>query len=131
MGLIDGALGALLGRGGGPAKTILRGVIGLVAGGGLAKVLGAFKDKGLGDQADSWVGTGDNQPVSADQVRQALSPQQLQQIADEAGISVDEAAEHVAAALPEVVNHVTPDGAIPDDAQVDSQLDQAKAELQV
>jgi uncharacterized protein YidB (DUF937 family) len=57
MGLIEGALGALLGRGGGPAKTILRGVMGMVAGGGLSKVLSAFKDKGMGAQADSWVST--------------------------------------------------------------------------
>jgi len=131
MGLIDGALGALLGRGGGPAKAILRGVIGMVAGGGLAKVLGAFKDKGMGAQADSWVSTGDNQPLTADQVRAALTPEQLQAIADKAGISVDEAADQVAAALPEVVNHVTPDGQVPADADVDAHLEAAKSDLQV
>lgn len=131
MGLIDGALGALLGRGGGPAKAILRGVIGMVAGGGLAKVLGAFKDKGMGAQADSWVSTGDNQPLTADQVRAALTPEQLQAIADKAGISVDEAADQVAAALPEVVNHVTPDGQVPADADVDAHLETAKSDLQV
>ncbi|HRC07409.1 MAG TPA: YidB family protein [Miltoncostaeales bacterium] len=131
MGLIEGALGALLGRGGGPAKTILRGVMGMVAGGGLSKVLSAFKDKGMGAQADSWVSTGDNEPLTADQVRQALSPEQLQQIADRAGISVDEAADQVAAALPEVVNQVTPDGQVPADADVDAQLKQVEADLQV
>ena len=131
MGLIEGALGALLGRGGGPAKTILRGVMGMVAGGGLSKVLSAFKDKGMGAQADSWVSTGDNEPLTADQVRQALSPEQLQQIAYRAGISVDEAADQVAAALPEVVNQVTPDGQVPADADVDAQLKQVEADLQV
>jgi uncharacterized protein YidB (DUF937 family) len=131
MGIIEGALGALLGRGGGPAKTILRGVMGMVAGGGLAKVLAAFTDKGMGAQADSWVSTGDNQPLTADQVRQVLTPEQLQQIADKAGISVDEAADQVASTLPEVVNEVTPDGQVPADADVDAHLQQVQANLQV
>jgi uncharacterized protein YidB (DUF937 family) len=74
---------------------------------------------------------GDNEPLTADQVRQALSPEQLQQIADRAGISVDEAADQVAAALPEVVNQVTPDGQVPADADVDAQLKQVEADLQV
>lgn len=131
MGLIDGVLGAVLGRGGGPAKTILRGVMGLVAGGGLNKLLSAFRDKGLGQQADSWVATGDNQEVDADQIRQVISDEQLQQIADEAGISTEEAARQVAQALPELVNHVTPDGAVPDEQTVQARLDAARAELQV
>ena len=131
MGLIDGALGMLLGRGGGPAKKVLGAVIGMVGAGGINKVLSAFKDKGMGDQADSWVSTGDNQAVTADQVRQALSEEQLQAVAAEAGIGVDEAAEYVATALPEVVNQVTPEGSVPSDDQLQAQLDAARAELQV
>jgi uncharacterized protein YidB (DUF937 family) len=105
--------------------------MGMVAGGGLAKVLAAFTDKGMGAQADSWVSTGDNQPLTADQVRQVLTPEQLQQIADKAGISVDEAADQVASTLPEVVNEVTPDGQVPADADVDAHLQQVQANLQV
>lgn len=129
MGLIDGALGMLLGRGGGPAKKILGAVIGMVGGGGLNKILGAFRDKGMSEQADSWVSTGENQPLTADQVRQALSPEEIKQIADEAGISVEEAEQRIAEALPEVVNQATPDGSLPDDATLEEQVAAARREL--
>ncbi len=129
MGLLDSALKMVLGSGGGPAKKILGAVVGMVGAGGLSKVLSAFKDKGMGDQADSWVGTGENQPVTAEQVKQAMPAEDLQRIADEAGISVDEAAEHVAATLPEVVNQVTPDGQVPSDDLLASHADALKGEL--
>jgi uncharacterized protein YidB (DUF937 family) len=73
-----------------------------------------LENGGLGDAVRSWVGTGSNQPVSADQVAQALGPGgHLQQLADTAGVSQDEAAQQLSSLLPEVVNHLSPNGDLP------------------
>ncbi|VVE51787.1 hypothetical protein PTE30175_04637 [Pandoraea terrae] len=94
---------------GGPAVTDLLGSLGGL--GGLAQVL---QGGGLGDAVQSWIGTGANQPVSADQITQALGPGgQLQQLADTAGVTPDEAAQQLTGLLPEVVNHLTPGGDVP------------------
>jgi uncharacterized protein YidB (DUF937 family) len=88
--------------------------------------LGSIKEQadkaGLGDIFDSWVGTGENKPITADQVKQMSNPENLQKIADDAGMSVDQAAEELSKALPDVVDKVTPDGVIPSDADVKSAL---------
>ena len=85
--------------------------------------LKAQADKaGLGDIFDSWVSKGENKPITADQVKQMANPENLQKIADDAGISVDQAAEELSKALPDVVDKVTPDGVIPSQADVKSAL---------
>jgi uncharacterized protein YidB (DUF937 family) len=77
---------------------------------------------GLGDIFDSWVGTGENKPVTGEQVKQMANPENLQAIADKAGVSVDEAAEELSKVLPDVVDKVTPQGVIPSEAEVKSAL---------
>jgi uncharacterized protein YidB (DUF937 family) len=77
---------------------------------------------GLGDIFDSWVSTGENKPITAEQVKEVANPENLQKIADDAGISVDQAAEELSKALPEVVDKVTPNGVIPSQAEVKSSL---------
>lgn len=77
---------------------------------------------GLGDIFDSWVGKGENKPVTPEQVKQMSNPENLQKIADDAGISVDQAAEELSKALPDVVDKVTPNGVIPSEAEVKSAL---------
>jgi uncharacterized protein YidB (DUF937 family) len=72
-----------------------------------------FDAAGLGDKVQSWIGTGDNEPLSADEVKEALDPSQLQAIADKAGVDVDTAAADVAETLPQLVNKLTPDGVLP------------------
>ncbi|MBJ7456122.1 MAG: DUF937 domain-containing protein [Thermoleophilia bacterium] len=97
-------------------------VAGMIGGGGGAGGSGAglqglvekFQAGGLGDVAASWIGTGDNKAISADQVRGALGDDEVQRVADEAGVSKDEAASGLAALLPELVDKVTPDGLVPD-----------------
>ncbi|MDH3225855.1 MAG: YidB family protein [Thermoleophilia bacterium] len=81
---------------------------------GLSGLLGKFTDAGMQDKVDSWQGSGENQPLSADEVKQAIPQDELEQIADEAGISVDEAAEGLAHDLPEAVDEMTPDGQVPE-----------------
>ncbi|HXV96198.1 MAG TPA: YidB family protein [Gaiellaceae bacterium] len=132
---LDDVLGGLLGggrgggRGGGSAMGALLPVLaGLLAGGGLQKVLGGLKANGLSAQADSWVGTGTNEPVTGSQVEQAIGKEQMQQVAQQLGVSESEAAEAVAAALPEVVDKVSPEGQLPPEQDLDAAFDKlAKA----
>jgi uncharacterized protein YidB (DUF937 family) len=132
---LDDMLGGLLGGGrgggggGGSAMGALLPVLaGLLAGGGLSKVLGGLKANGLSAQADSWVGTGTNEPVTGSQVEQAIGKEQMQQIAQQLGVSESEAAEAVAQALPEVVDKVSPEGQLPPEQDLDAAFDKlAKA----
>jgi uncharacterized protein YidB (DUF937 family) len=91
--------------------------------GGLGGMLDKFKGAGLGDKADSWVGTGPNEPLKTDEVERALGPEELQQISQQTGMSVDEVREKLAAGLPEVVNHLTPEGQVPDDDALGGMLE--------
>jgi len=68
---------------------------------------------GLGDKFKSWVGTGENASISADEVKSVMDPNRLQALADDAGIDIDAAASKVAEDLPQLVNRLTPDGIIP------------------
>jgi uncharacterized protein YidB (DUF937 family) len=81
--------------------------------GGLAGLVQTFKDKGLGDTVASWVSTGQNLPISAQQIQQVLGNQQLQELAAQHGINVEQVSSQLAQILPVVVDKLTPNGAIP------------------
>ncbi|MCX5225322.1 YidB family protein [Streptomyces sp. NPDC006553] len=125
-------LGSLLGGAGGQsggsgAGGILGSLIGALAGGqggsgaggsgGASNPLGGLLDmltkSGLTDQAKSWVGTGDNQPVSGAQIAEALPDETLQKVAQDAGVSPREAADQIAQSLPQAVDKLTPTGSMP------------------
>jgi uncharacterized protein YidB (DUF937 family) len=80
---------------------------------GLSGLLQGFQNSGLGDKVNSWVGIGQNQQVSPDEVEQGLGSNQLDQIASRAGVSPGIAKTGLAAILPMVVDHLTPDGQVP------------------
>jgi uncharacterized protein YidB (DUF937 family) len=80
---------------------------------GLQGITTQLSDKGMGDQVQSWVGRGDNEPVSGTQVQQAVDPAKLQQVAQHTGMSPEEVSDHVAQALPQIVDQATPDGQMP------------------
>ena len=131
--LLGGLAGAAGGDSGGQAGGMggLLGALlpvlgGMLAGGGLQKVLSGFEANGLAAQADSWVATGDNAPISGADVRKVVGDEELAQIAAQLGVSEDEAADAVAQVLPTVVDQVSPDGQLaPDD-----ELDTAFSELE-
>jgi uncharacterized protein YidB (DUF937 family) len=81
--------------------------------GGLDGLIKKFDSVGLGDKVRSWVGTGENQPVTADEVKRAL-PDQVRNLSGEVDKSEDEVAGQMAELLPEVVDKVTPEGNVPD-----------------
>jgi uncharacterized protein YidB (DUF937 family) len=122
-----GARGGSLGAGGGlGGNPLLRMLLPLVASmlmnGGLQKILSRLQAQGKGAQAQSWVEKGANEPVDADTVRQAFDDEELDRIAEQLGISQDEAAQAVAQVLPDVVDQATPEGELPDDAVLDEKF---------
>ena len=82
--------------------------------GGVAGLLNKFDAAGLGDKARSWVGDGQKQPVSGDEVRRALGDREVDQIAQKAGMPSNEASDELASILPDTVSKLTPGGKIPD-----------------
>ena len=121
MGMLDGLLGSLLGgmQQGGTAGTqqspLLQIVLQLLQqNGGLQGVLAKFQQAGYGAQADSWVSTGQNMPISADALQKVLGQGQLGQIAQQLGISHGDAAGDLASMLPQMIDKMTPHGEVPD-----------------
>jgi uncharacterized protein YidB (DUF937 family) len=107
------------------------GGLGALAGlGGLGALLQRFQQKGYGDQAQSWVSTGENQPIEPDAVSNVFDGNELSQIASQAGVSEDEARTGLSQLLPHVVDHLTPLGELPEPDQLLSTLDDAERELQ-
>jgi uncharacterized protein YidB (DUF937 family) len=127
-GLGDMLGGLMGGSGGGGMGALMPVLAGVLAGGGLSKILGGLKANGLSAQADSWVGTGANQPVSPGDVEKAVGKAEMQRIAQQLGVSEAEAAEAVSKALPELVDKVSPDGQLPPEQDLDAAFDKlAKA----
>jgi uncharacterized protein YidB (DUF937 family) len=82
--------------------------------GGLQGLVQNFHDKGLGAVASSWVGSGQNQPISSDQIHQVLGSDQVKALAAKAGISPDMAGGAIAQLLPGIIDKLTPNGQVPD-----------------
>ena len=110
MGVLVGVLGPLIAK--------------FLQSGGLSKMMQGAKANGLSAQADSWVGTGANEPLAPQEVRAVVGEDAVHQVAQEAGISEDEAADVLAAVVPQVVNGLTPNGQVPTDDEVDDFLRQ-------
>ncbi len=108
MGMLDGLLGGIVGGG---MASVVNNI--LEQHGGLQGVVSEFEQKGFGPAVRSWVSTGPNQPISADQLRAALGPDLLQQLSQKSGISEQDLAHRLAQVLPEAVDKLTPNGTIP------------------
>jgi uncharacterized protein YidB (DUF937 family) len=114
---LGGMFGGLLGGKGGSGNLIAS-LLQLFQGGGgqgggLGALLDQFRNSGLGDKADSWVSKGENKALSGDEVEQALGRDKVAQVAQQAGVSPDEAKDELATQLPQVVDKLTPDGQVP------------------
>lgn len=117
MGLLDGIAGDIIGKlAGGQGGGIAQIAMDLLnQNGGLSGVLEKFNQGGLASQAASWVGKGENMPVSAEQIGQVLGGGQLAAMAEKFGISPEVLSGQLAQHLPGVVDKLTPDGAVPAD----------------
>jgi len=116
MGLLDqvgGALGGALGQGGVKAMLLQQLVAMLSKPGALQQLMGAFKGAGLENILQSWVGTGQNLPISGDQVKQVLGSGKVAELAQHAGVGESEASNLLASILPQVIDKITPGGNVP------------------
>ena len=116
MGLLDnvmGKMGGQKGDGEGSEGSLQALTKMLGANGGVQGLMAKMSSNGLGQQVQSWVGHGENKPVSGAQVSQALDTDSLNKMAQETGSTPEKVSEDVAKVLPEVVNKATPDGQVP------------------
>ena len=115
MGLLDSILGAVTGKtegSGGAAQLI--GVLGglLAQSGGLQGLANKFAQSGQENAFQSWVGMGENQAISSDQIQNVLGSDQVKALAAKMGIDPAQASNFLAEYLPKIVDKLTPAGKI-------------------
>lgn len=137
MGLFDsivGQVGAALSSGqsqtnNGGMMDVITHLINDPATGGVQGLLKSFKDKGLGDIAASWVGTGPNQPITVAQIQQVIGADRLASISQKFGLSPDTVAAGLAEMLPHVIDHLSPNGQLTADHLVEQGISLLKTKL--
>jgi uncharacterized protein YidB (DUF937 family) len=115
MGLLDSILSAVSGRGdtsseGNQLLGVLSGL--LAQSGGLQGLASKFSQSGQGDAFSSWVGMGENQPVSSNQIQEALGSDQIRAIATKMGVDPNLASQFLAEYLPKIIDKLTPTGKV-------------------
>ena len=110
--LLKGGLGGLLA--GGAAGSILSG--------GLGDLLKQFQQNGHSETANSWVSPGPNKQISPNDLAGALGADQINALTSQTGLSRDELLSGLSQHLPEVINHLTPDGRLPTENEIASRL---------
>ncbi len=118
MGLFDsivGALGQAQGgtQPGGAQPDLANAVVGLLGNGGLQDLVARFEQGGLGHVIGSWIGSGQNLPISADQLHQMLGSETIARLAQQLGLSHGDVAAQLSQLLPQVVDKITPQGQLP------------------
>lgn len=108
---INNALGANEAHAG--LVTAAMEALGGSSGGGLGGLVEAFQAKGLGDVVASWIGTGQNLPVTAEQIQSVLGSGLVQQLAARVGLPPEAASALLAQILPQAVDRLTPEGTVP------------------
>ena len=103
MGLLDGLIGGLVG---GEMATVVNTFI--EKHGGVQGIVSQLQQRGLGETVKSWVGTGANQPITGDQLNQALNPGVIAELAAKAGLNPQELAQKLAQVLPLTIDKLTP-----------------------
>ena len=108
MGLLDGILGGVVG---GEMVSVVNNLI--AQHGGVQGIVEQFQRQGLGGTIQSWVGTGQNQSISPDQVHQAFGPDTIAAMAAKVGMSPQDLANKLSAILPQTIDKLTPGGVVP------------------
>ena len=119
------------GSGGGGLGDILKGPLGGVLGGaaagsvisgGLGDLLKQLQQGGHGDTANSWVGKGENKAIAPGDLANALGADQINSLASQSGMSPDDLLKGLSQYLPQVIDHLTPDGRLPSENEVSGRL---------
>jgi uncharacterized protein YidB (DUF937 family) len=98
---------------GGLGGLLAGGAAGSVISGGLGDLLKQFQQAGHGETANSWVSPGPNKQIAPGDLANALGADQISSLMSQSGLSRDELLSGLSQHLPEVVNHLTPDGRLP------------------
>jgi uncharacterized protein YidB (DUF937 family) len=117
---IGGDLGGLLK--GGLGGLLAGGAAGSVISGGLGDLLKQFQQNGQGDTASSWVSPGPNKQISPGDLASALGADQISSLMSQSGMSRDELLAGLSQHLPDVVNHLTPDGRLPTENELSGRI---------
>ena len=116
MGLLDQVAGALANgqsAQGNPLLDIVMQLVNNPQTGGLAGLVAKLQQGGIGDIVNSWLSTGQNLPVTGEQLQSALGGDMLGQIAAQLGVSPQQASGGLADLLPQVIDGLTPNGQLP------------------
>ena len=125
---MGGGLGGLAGGGlgdvlkGGLGGLLAGGAAGSVISGGLGDLLKQFQQSGHGDTANSWVSPGPNKQIAPGDLANALGADQINSLMSQSGMSRDELLAGLSQHLPDVINHLTPDGRLPTEDEVSGRL---------
>lgn len=127
---LGGGLGGALGGGGGLGDVLKGGLGGLLAGGaagtvlsgGLGDLLNQLQQGGHGDTASTWVGKGENKAIAPGDLANALGADQIQSLSAQSGLSRDELLSGLSQYLPQVIDHLTPDGRLPTEDEISGRI---------
>lgn len=120
--ILGAAIGSAMGGRNSPNAALVNMVLGMLGGGqqapsglqgGLGALVQQFAQAGLGDVANSWVGTGQNMSITPQQLQQAFGQQQVQHMAQNSGMGQDDMLQSLSQLLPGLVDHLTPQGRVP------------------
>lgn len=135
MGLLDELAEDVLSKmsgGEGSQTQILEFVMGLINNpetGGLGGFVENFKSKGLGNVIGSWIGSGENQSISREQIQHVFGGEQIQQLGQKLGLSGEELSGSLASLLPQLIDKLTPDGTVPQGGLLEQELGLLKGKL--
>jgi uncharacterized protein YidB (DUF937 family) len=134
MGFMDQLKGMLAGQQGeaGGHSAMLDDLLKLVndpQSGGFAGLIQKFKEKGLGDLMSSWISTGKNLPISAEQIKNALGSDKIKELAAKFNLGEHDAAKSLADLLPQLIDKLTPDGSVPHQDMLSQGIDMIKKKL--
>lgn len=131
MGLFDdvmGMAGQFAAGGNNPQAQVMQTLAGMLShGGGLTGLVQAFEQSGLSSQMASWIGTGQNLPVTAQQIMQVLGQGKISELASQAGVGHEDIAGLIAKVLPQLIDKATPNGAIPASFDLSSLMAMSKS----
>lgn len=132
MGLLDNILKTATPAAEGQQSPLVSAVLATLLsgqGGGITALVQQFAAKGLGHIISSWIGTGENLPISPEQVLSVLGAEKVQAIATKAGMSPDAAQTGLAQVLPQLINQLTPKGEVPQGDLLSKSIDLLKTKL--
>jgi uncharacterized protein YidB (DUF937 family) len=117
---MGGGLGDLLK--GGLGGLLAGGAAGSVISGGLGDLLRQFQQNGQGEVANSWVGPGPNKQISPNDLANALGADQIDALSAQSGLSRDDLLSGLSRHLPDVIDHLTPDGRLPTESELSGRI---------